>query len=108
MKINKIRTIDELEQALYEDLEVEISSIDELNTFEHYSLEGDHDPRMKYLKKVYKIKGFNHKGHPYIEFFFIVFSKRDNLVYSSRSMGFTTKRFDNIMRRVIWDEDFDS
>ncbi len=102
----KIKTIEELEKYLFENFDSYHSSIEEINTFENYSLVGDRcwdAEEYKMLKGVYKILGQHHSANPYEEVFIMVACKNGGL-YNARSLGMDTEKLENMWKMVEWVE----
>lgn len=92
----KITTIEQLEKEFLA-IGLKESSMEEFQEYKDYSLDGDKDPRMKYLYKIYQ------KGC----YFCFIFVKKENEIYSSRGFGgFHPDGVWDVLKRVEWhDED---
>lgn len=101
MKVKKIKTIKDLEEILLNNFNASISSVAEVNTFEHYNLEGDNEHDYTQLGKVYKILGEGNTGNDYAEVFLVVFVEGDRIL-DVKQLGMSTEKLDSIWEHVDW------
>ena len=97
----KIRTIKEFEEYIFKNFDAYYSSIDEINTFEHYSVENDDEHDYSLLKTVIKVKGQKNLSNDYEEIFILLFSPNE-FMYDSKTLGMMTKKLEKVWRFVEW------
>lgn len=100
----KIKTVKELEKILINEYNAVVSSVDEINTYEHYSLVGDTEHDYSILHKVYKIKYPNHPSNPYDVIFILIFSKKGE-IYDSMTIGIGPEKLQEIWSNVEWESE---
>ncbi len=99
----KIKTLQELEEYLFSHFRTSVSSIDEINTFEHYSLTNDREHNYKQLARVYKILGENVGDSDYDEIFILIFSKNGG-IFDSKTLGEQSEALEAMWGMVDWEE----
>lgn len=102
--MRKIKTIEELEIVLLNEYNATISSIEEVNTFEHYSLVGDTEHDYSLLKRVYKMFYNKNKVNPYQEIFLLVFSK-NNGIYEIKGLGEEPEELEKFWECIEWEKE---
>ena len=75
----KIKTVQELDKVLTDEFNAMLSSVEEVNKYEHYSLVGDNEQDYSKLYKVYKIEYKESVTNPYDVIFILVFSKNGGI-----------------------------
>ena len=100
----KIKTIEDLDNIFLERYKATLSSVEEVNTFEHYSLVGDTEHDYSLLKRVYKILYKGNDANPYNEIFILVFSKNGG-IYDVKGLGESPEEVEKVWENIEWEED---
>ena len=100
----KIKTIEDLDKLLLKKYKAVLSSVEEVNTFEHYSLVNDTEHDYSLLKRVYKILYKGNDVNPYDEIFILVFSKNGG-IYDVKELGQAPAEVEKVWKNVKWEED---
>lgn len=103
MKKNRIKTVEEFEKYLFANFNASLSSVDEVNTYKHYSLEGDNEHDYTRLVKVYKVLGEHHPANPYEEIFILIFSKNGG-IFETKCLGMDTDKLEKMWLLVDWED----
>jgi len=99
----KIKTYEELKRILIDNFNAEISSLEEVNSFDCYSVVNDNEHDYSLLKGVFKIDYSQNKVNPYNVIFLLIFSKNGG-VLEIKGLGETPKQLDKIWKDVIWED----
>ena len=100
----KLKTVEDLDKIFLEEYEATLSSVEEVNAFEHYSLVGDTEHDYSLLKRVYKILYTGNNVNPYNEIFVLVFSKNGG-IYDIKGLGECPKEVEEVWGNVEWEKD---
>ena len=97
----KIRTIKEFEEFILKNYDAYYSSVDEVNTFEHYSVENDNEHDYSLLKSVIKVKGQKRPSSDYDESFILLFSPNE-FMYDLKMLGEIRGKLEKAWRYIEW------
>lgn len=99
-----IKSVFELNNILIEKYNATISSLEEVNSYEHYSLVGDQEHDYTTLFNVYKIYYPNAKQNPYDIIFLLVFSQKDSIL-DIMALGEEPPEMSDIWGKILWAKD---
>lgn len=98
------KKIEEFEKHLIENFNAQVSTLSEIEKYEHYSLVGDNEHDYSLLKKVYKIpykEGVEENGYDVV--FILLFSKQGG-IYDSKTLGRPCEKLENIWLNIEWEK----
>ena len=100
----KIKTVQELEDILINEFHAVVSSVEEVNQYEYYSLVGDNEHDYSLLHKVYKIDYKESSENPYDKIFLVVFSQNGGIL-DVKGLGEAPPKLNKLWVNVQWEEE---